>query len=82
MCRGDVSEQRLSVIQPGNIGNVLDEGVAQRVASYLQNAAADEQEKQEGATHHHDPVYPHGVPAKQSKVDRRHDDFYARKLKI
>lgn len=69
-------------IQPCNIGDVLDEGVAQRVASYLQNAAGDQQEKQEGATHHHDPVYPHAFPAKQSKVGKRRNDFYAQKLKI
>lgn len=59
----------------------MDEGVAQRVASYLQNAAADEQEKQEGATHHHDPVYPHTVPAKQSQVDRRQSDFQCSQTK-
>lgn len=78
LCSGEVS----SVIQPCDIGNVLDEGVAQRVAPYLQNAAANEQEKQEGAAHHHDPVYPHAVPAKQSKVDKRQSHFYAQKLKI
>lgn len=69
----EVSVHSLSVVcvcvSPGDVGNGLYDGVAERVASDLQHAPRDEQEEQEGAAHSHDQVHPHALPA-EDRINR------------